>query len=331
MNIPKVKFKPMSLEENIDLVKWAFYENNGVLSVHDYTIQYFPELASIDMKSSKKDVYKIIEQVVTNDYRKYEKRIVSEVKRYNGLWDKYNDKYFEMLSNFLGISFPCDIKHIDATVGLIPIFPRYLDTFSFSLSTGVEESKVLEVVAHETLHFLWFQKWKQLYPDTPRRHYDSPYMEWQYSEMVTDPILNNKPFNKLFNFIERGYDSFYELYDCNELVMDRLRSVYGTDDNIDIKIKAGYEYVCRCVGVISNIDKIHTTKLGEERIKKNLRLEDVNVIEYIKNKILDKECRVYKKGKNYYCEIDNIRITINSYNYCVITAYIMKSGDIDEA
>jgi len=75
--------------------------------------------------------------------------------------------------------------------------------------------------------------------------------------------------------------------------------------------------------LISNIDKIHTTKMGIDRIKKNLNLKDIDVVEYIKDKVLDKECKIFKKGKNYYCEIDNIRITINSYSYTIITAHIM--------
>lgn len=29
MSIPKVKFRPMTLEENIETIKWAFYEDNG--------------------------------------------------------------------------------------------------------------------------------------------------------------------------------------------------------------------------------------------------------------------------------------------------------------
>lgn len=72
--------------------------------------------------------------------------------------------------------------------------------------------------------------------------------------------------------------------------------------------------------LLSNIDKIHTTLLGSERIKKNINIKD-NEIEYIKKIILDKESNIYKKGKNYYCEINNIKVTINSYNYCVITAH----------
>ena len=98
----------------------------------------------------------------------------------------------------MNIKWPNNLKEISATVGLIPVFPRYLDNFSFSIGTGVDDSKLLEVCAHETLHFLWFEKWKQIHPETPRREYDSPYLVWQYSEMVTDPILNNKPFSTIF-------------------------------------------------------------------------------------------------------------------------------------
>ena len=70
--------------------------------------------------------------------------------------------------------------------------------------------------------------------------------------------------------------------------------------------------------LLNNIDKIHTTKLGIERIKRNVNIDD---IEYIKKLILNKKSIINKKGKNYYVEIENIIITINSYNYCIITVH----------
>ena len=75
--------------------------------------------------------------------------------------------------------------------------------------------------------------------------------------------------------------------------------------------------------LLTNINKIHTTTMGIDRIKKNLNI-DSDVVEYCKNKILDKNCNIYKEGKNWYCEIDNIKITINSYSYTIITAHIMR-------
>lgn len=76
--------------------------------------------------------------------------------------------------------------------------------------------------------------------------------------------------------------------------------------------------------LIENIAKVHTTEMGADRIKLNLKIDTLDIVEYCKNKILDKKCNIYKTGKNYYCEIDNIKITINSFSYTIITAHIIK-------
>ena len=75
--------------------------------------------------------------------------------------------------------------------------------------------------------------------------------------------------------------------------------------------------------LLNHLDEIHTTKLGVERIQKNLSINE-DVVIYIKNKIIKKDAKIYQKGKNYYCEIDNIIVTINSYNYSIITAHVKK-------
>ena len=74
--------------------------------------------------------------------------------------------------------------------------------------------------------------------------------------------------------------------------------------------------------LLKSIYKIHTTEMGVIRIKRNLKLDNIDVVEYCKEKILNKSCNIYKNGKNYYCEIDNIIITINSYSYTIIRAHI---------
>lgn len=75
--------------------------------------------------------------------------------------------------------------------------------------------------------------------------------------------------------------------------------------------------------LLNNLHRIHTTKLGVERIKKNLNIDIDDPVSYCIDKIKDNNCNIYKKGKNYYCEIDSIRITINSYSYTIITAHKM--------
>ena len=49
----------------------------------------------------------------------------------------------------------------------------------------------------------------------------------------------------MFDFIERGYDSFYELEEGPVKVMDKLRSIYSKDIPIEEKIDAGFDYISR--------------------------------------------------------------------------------------
>ena len=76
--------------------------------------------------------------------------------------------------------------------------------------------------------------------------------------------------------------------------------------------------------LLDNIDEIHTTKMGLDRIKNNLKLDNTDVVEYCKKVVLDKNCVIRVCGKNYYCEFDNIIITINKYSYTIITAHLIR-------
>ena len=75
--------------------------------------------------------------------------------------------------------------------------------------------------------------------------------------------------------------------------------------------------------LIDNIDKIHTTQIGADRIIKNLKIDVDDVTEYCIKKILDKNCRISKNGKNWYCRTGDIQITVNSSSYTIITCHIL--------
>ena len=75
--------------------------------------------------------------------------------------------------------------------------------------------------------------------------------------------------------------------------------------------------------LLSNVDKIHTTEMDIDRIKKNLKLDVEDVVSYCRKKVMDKNSKIYKQGKNWYVEIDHIKITINSYSYTIITAHLI--------
>lgn len=73
--------------------------------------------------------------------------------------------------------------------------------------------------------------------------------------------------------------------------------------------------------LLKNIDRLHTTKLGVVRIKRNLSLDTEDVIGWCKEKAGSADAVVIRKGKNWYVHVDGCVITINTYSYTVITAH----------
>lgn len=76
--------------------------------------------------------------------------------------------------------------------------------------------------------------------------------------------------------------------------------------------------------LLSNINQIHTTILGEERIRRNLDLGREDAVAYCKKQICNKDARIDKRGKNYYCMYRAVIITVNSFSYTIITAHRIK-------
>jgi hypothetical protein len=73
--------------------------------------------------------------------------------------------------------------------------------------------------------------------------------------------------------------------------------------------------------LIDNIDKVHTTEMGVDRIRKNLGLDNVDVVEWCRTKILDRNADITRQGKNWYVRIDGCVITVNASSYTIITAH----------
>ena len=233
-----VEFKVMTLEENIDLVKYAYNEKDKTIDTYKYVTGLFPELKEI---KKDLDINKQIEDIVNKRYYDNFDLLNQKITEYTNIWNKYNDIYLKSLSEYFDIS-NLKVSKIIANVGIIPIFPRYLDTYSFSIGI-VDEEKLIETTSHEILHFFWFEKWKEMFPNYKKEEFETPNLIWKYSEMVVDPILNSKIFKDIFKINYKAYDSFYGLYDQEVKVMDKLKEIYNENTSISNKILLGYEYI----------------------------------------------------------------------------------------
>ena len=72
--------------------------------------------------------------------------------------------------------------------------------------------------------------------------------------------------------------------------------------------------------LLINLDKIHTTELGALRIKRNLKLEIEDVVNWCVQKIEQAES-IIRKGKNWYVRTGGVTITVNAHSCTIITAH----------
>ena len=78
-----------------------------------------------------------------------------------------------------------------------------------------------------------------------------------------------------------------------------------------------------------NIDLIHTTELGAERIRRNLGLTGVDVTAWCRSMILKPYAVIERRGKNWYVRADGCEITVNAGSYTVITAHRIRETKDD--
>ncbi|MCB7304435.1 DUF3781 domain-containing protein [Bariatricus massiliensis] len=76
--------------------------------------------------------------------------------------------------------------------------------------------------------------------------------------------------------------------------------------------------------LLTNLDKLHTTELGVERIKRNLSLSTDDVVEWCRTRTESADAVITRKGKNWYVNVEGCIITINAYSYTIITAHKEK-------
>ncbi len=75
--------------------------------------------------------------------------------------------------------------------------------------------------------------------------------------------------------------------------------------------------------LLENLEKLHTTPMGVDRIRRNLSLDDnvKDVVVFCRQKILNDKAAISRQGKNWYIKIDGCIITVNAYSFTIITAH----------
>lgn len=107
-------------------------------------------------------------------------------------WGNIEGLFLKTLSDHFETGYPPRRKVIRAYVSMVPIYPRWLDTWSFNVSY-FNPARVKGIACHEILHFLYFKKWMEVFPDTNPEEQNQPHLVWRLSEILDPIILNEHP------------------------------------------------------------------------------------------------------------------------------------------
>lgn len=152
-------------------------------------------------------------------------------------------------------------------------------------------------------------------------------------EALTEAL---RAINSVIHKCEKAQEKFPQGNSYHTLLRNRLQAMYISKTLIveelsEKKQKSGRQGVMSGDGnteqLILNLEKVHTTDLGSERIKKNLKLDVDDVVDWCKQKIEASDSHITRRGKNWYIAAGGCEITVNASGYTIITAHKNRSAD----
>ncbi len=241
--VPKVTFETLGIKENLEeLVYYAKIENsqNSPLNFYQFTLNLFPELkGKLKPNMSNKEIYMILDNEVKPTLQKLQEK-TDEIKKYQAIWNKVNNQIMKELEKQLNIKWP-ENETIICRVGLLPVCPRDIMGRTFNVNYGMNPENIISTTIHELCHFIYFEKWKQIYPNYSEEEFDRPHIAWYLSEAMIDPLINNEIFKKYTNDGLSSYTVFYETEIEGKSIIDTLRD-YVNQNSIEKAIQMGYEF-----------------------------------------------------------------------------------------
>jgi hypothetical protein len=240
--LPSVRFEQMNIDEETRLFA-KFMESSTWSLVFD---RVYPELRVIQRETPD-------ESECLRKYRKFikgirardEKQLVSAQEKIREEWGKVSQAFLEVLSEHFETSWPEDKDEIKGYLSVLPAYPRFLDKYSFC--TGYKNiHDAIETSAHEILHFLWFKKWKEVFPEAERKEFESPSLVWRLSEIMDQIILQCHPkIKELIRPSKWGYSSFKDIKIGEISMTEHFKRAYmqsvSSGDNFETTIKKLWE------------------------------------------------------------------------------------------
>ncbi|MFH1585109.1 MAG: hypothetical protein ABIB12_03225 [Patescibacteria group bacterium] len=194
----------------------AFRE--AVLLKHPSLRQY----VSLERHSANKTA---IEGYVRNFYARNRFSINSNLGVYKKNWFEIQDQFYALADEIFPSRYWPKGKYI-AYPTMWGLYPRYLEDKTFQVPFAHPRTKYVNVViAHEMLHFIFYQYFFAKWPKYKENEYS--FFVWNVSEIFNTVVQNSPRWFKVFELPSLGYPE-------HEKIVKILQEKYCGTSNLDV-------------------------------------------------------------------------------------------------
>ncbi len=236
--LPKVIFSLPSIAKEADTLQSFCAPRPTGWDWSHVVYKRHPQLKEkLENVSKQKEIYTACYSYAKQYRKEHAKEFQDALKINIQKWELVENEFLQTLSNHFEIKYPAKRKTIRGYVSMVPIYPRSIEDWVFNVSYFKPE-RALEISCHEIIHFLYFAKWQELFPETKKRELDSPHLVWRLSEILAPIFLNEHPlFKTYFDKKQNTYKEFQVLRIEGKSPMTFFGNIYKKH----LKSKAPFE------------------------------------------------------------------------------------------
>ena len=169
------------------------------------------------------------------------KEMQEKKESFQKIWDTHGKLINEELAKTFSREMPN--KECIGRISTDPGSPRFLSDSSFNLPYTKTPDEALATSIHEIIHFLWFEKWKDVYPNCePEKDFEHPSFSWLLSEISVDPIIKSSESLAKLAKDKPAYPHFYTSEFCGATPIESFTELYSANSLNDYMTK-GLEHL----------------------------------------------------------------------------------------
>ena len=220
----KVKFK-ISVKKDVDTLL-AFTKDadfDGGESLNWAIFRKYPELKKYYKENKIIDI-KSLENFIKIKYQKEKEVFEKNLEIYERNWRKKEKIFFKLTDELFEKKHWTKGKYT-AFPTIWSMFPRFLEDKTFQVPYKHRNKKYVNVViAHEMLHFIFYEYIFSKYPKYKKDKYN--FLIWNTSEIFNEIIQNSPKWLKIFEVKTMGYP-------MHEKVVKKLEKKYHKQGEIN--------------------------------------------------------------------------------------------------